>query len=393
MGQLRPATGRRQPLRACASLAFAFALLAMILGCSPDWEIGLTQDGQVLAPVTGQALSGWGKTFLGRARDDGALRLERALWESGITSVERVSIDGDRYEWIEIHSDGWLLDDGRIRLVDDVRQVKSITVSTPPEYGHATASLSDLAPTVAGALGVRSPKMTDGRALGPISAQRVMLIFIDGLGYRRYQEIEGHRIAPFLDSLGVPFLTQAYYPTTPGVGTAAAITGTTPDRNGVRDRFTRSTDVETIFDVVTEAGKARIAVESAAPFDLRNAEVLSPIDRDGGGASDESVVADALTLIDERMPELLWVRFTGLDVASRTYGLGTDEEIAAMTQVDAYARALVMSVPVNTVVLICSPYGMHSTSQGHQEAPETDRAEGGSLLPTDMFVPLWVVQL
>ena len=373
---------------------------ALLVGCAPRWEVALFQEAsstsatQTPFSLTGKTWRRLVKAFPDETQDRRSLTLERALWEAGVVAVEGIALGDQSYPWEEIYQESWLLEEGRIRIGDELHEVESIRVTLPPEAAQTTAKLTDLAPTIAGALGVNSPRMTTGRALGAFQVDHVVLIILDGLGYRRYEEVQGARVIPFLDSLGTPKVALTVYPSVTKVGTAAIITGTTPERNGVRDRSKRDTEAETIFDTLAEANKTCAAVEGdALSFNFRHTSVILSGDRDGNGHTDDNTFENAMKVISgehslaEGMPDFLWIHFHGIDDVGHTHGPGTDEEVAKLSEVDGYLKSLVMALPPNTLVLICSDHGMHSVREGER------LGNHGSLLASDMFVPIWVVQV
>ena len=135
--------------------------------------------------------------------------------------------------------------------------------------------VNDVAPTVASVLGLDAPERSSGRVLATGTFQHVVYVFIDGLGYRRYQAVANQGIMPFLNSLGEPIVALSVYPSVTKVSSAAMLTGAMPQENGVRDSSTRSTETETILDVLAAAGRSSIAVEGdALAFNMPNTEIV-----------------------------------------------------------------------------------------------------------------------
>ena len=366
----------------CLSL---IVLVAFLAGCAPSWAIEVCEDSGTPAPITQETWSELSESFPKEMHEGKAVRLERALWESGVKAIDHIQVDGKNYPWEAVYKDSWLLKDGRIKIGDEVAKVERIFVSWPPELPKVTASLIDLAPTIAQTLGVDAPALATGRALGDHSADRVVYIFLDGFGYRRYQEIKGEGITPFLDSLGEPLLGITVFPSITKVATAAMITGTTPKRNGVRCHCTRQTEAETIFDTLAKANRSTLAIEgSGIPFNLSQTKTILSGDHDGNGSTDDNVLANAIKAIEEGMPDFLWVHFHGIDNVGHQYGPCTDEDVATIKEVDGCVKEIVAALPSNTLVIICSDHGMHAVQEG-------DRlGNHGSLQATDMFVPIWL---
>jgi len=360
----------------------------MLSSCAPRWEISATLDGQSLEPIRASLWTETAEELPDEQRDDGALPLERLIWESRVIAVESVTVGVTSYAWEEVHDEAWIDNKGCIIIGDTAFENPTLEITSPPETQRVGAQIIDLAPTVAGALGVSSPEKTTGRALGAYESDHVVMIFLDGLGYRQYMSERGTGITPFLDTLQGPRLAHTVYPSITRASTAAMITGTTPDLNGIRGRNQRSTDVETFFDTVTEAGKRSVAVEGdALAFNLSNADVILSGDRDGNGHTDDNTYANAIDVIHSDIPDLLWIHFHGIDDVGHAYGPDSEQVLTKMTEVDGYVQNLCLALPKSTLVLIFSDHGMHAVDEGER------RGNHGSLLAQDMFVPIWAVML
>jgi len=141
-----------------------------------------------------------------------------------------------------------------------------------------------------------------------------------------------------------------------------------------------------MLDVVAAAGRRAVAVEGESlAFNLRGAEVRLSGDRDGNGATDDNVLANALAVLQEGMPDLLWVHFHGVDDAGHTYGLGTPEERARVAVVDQAVGELLAALPPDVVVIILADHGQHPVEE------EGGLGNHGQLIDRDMFIPVWVL--
>ncbi len=171
------------------------------------------------------------------------------------------------------------------------------------------------------------------------------------------------------------------------MGTAALLTGAPPQINGVDGRSTRSTEVETLFDVASAAGLDVVAVEGEAlAFNLRGAEPQLSGDRDGNGSTDDNVLANALAVLEAGMPDLFFVHFHGIDDAGHTYGPGAPEEESTIREVDAAVGQILASLPAETLIIIFADHGMHLVEEDGR------LGNHGNLIERDMFIPIWVVQ-
>jgi len=359
----------------------------LLAGCLASWELTLSSDGAVASVVSSGEWRALAKEFPGEMQGKRALPLERLLWEGGIGLVDNIAINGRTFDWRDVHQSSWILRDGRCQVVSDTVQVVDIVVGVPEEYDQVQASLLDVAPTVAASLGLAAPAHAEGRALVSAQGDRVVLIVLDGLGYRRYQLARSEGQMSFLASLGEPLMSLTVYPSITKVASAGMITGASPSRSGVRDRNTRSTESETIFDVLARAGREGVAVEGAdLAFNLRNARVNLSGDRDNNGSTDDNVLQNALKVVSGDMPDFLWVHFHGIDDAGHTYGPLSAQEKAKLDEVDEHLRRLVEALPTGTLLLVTADHGMHAVQEDGR------RGNHGSLLADDMLIPLWISQ-
>jgi len=360
------------------------ALALCLAGCAPRWELPLTVDGQPWATILGADVAQWAERFPSEVDDDGALLLERALWEYEVDCVDSLTIDGRQIPWSQGYDQCWLLPDGTLKLGDERLQPAALDVTTPPERADVSARVYDIAPTVAVALGLEPPERSTGGVLVDGRHAHVLYIFVDGLSLRRYRAVGQDDAMPYLTSLGEPRVALSVYPSVTKVSSAAMLTGAPPQDNGVRDRSTRKTDVETILDVIAAAGLSSIAVEGdALSFNMPNTELVLSGDRDGNGSADDNTCANAMRALEQGMPDFLWVHFHGIDDNGHTYGVGGPEEKNKMTEVDGYVRQICQTLPPDTLVIIGADHGMHNEPGGERAGNH------GTLRPEDMLIPLW----
>ncbi len=372
-------------------LALSICMLLILSACAPVWETALVDAQGAAAPVTAKTL----RELRAFAAEDGSVPLERVLYQRGYRLIETLEVatrEGQtlRFDWTAV---GWTASwspQGTLRLGDQVVRAAQVRAISPTLPATPTVTLWDIAPTVTAALGLPAPAAATGRPLALPSAksapQRVTLIFLDGFGYLRYTEALEAGLIPQLAALGAPMVGLAAYPPSTVVSSAAVLTGAPPEVNGVVTRSVRSTETETFFDVVAAAGLRSVAVEGdALAFNLRNADIILSGDRDGNGSTDDNVLANALAVLAEGMPDVLWVHFHGIDDAGHTYGPGAPEESAKITEVDAAVGELLAALPAETVVFIFADHGMHTVMEAGR------LGNHGLLILRDMLVPVWVL--
>ncbi len=370
------------------AVLLALLALALLTHCAPApaWEVTLINaEGreQQLTRATLEALADF-------ADENGDLPLDRLLYESGYRVIETVAVtttDGatHTFAW-DAAADGAVWhDDGTLTVAGQSLAPERISATPDPLLEAVTVSITDIPVTAAAALGVRAPAAASGRVLTTTRASHVALIFLDGFGYVRYTEARAAGLIPHLEALGAPALGLTVYPPSTVVASAAVLTGAPPEVNGVTRRGFRTTETETLFDVVAAAGHEIVAVEGEAlAFNLRQAALLLSGDRDGDGRTDDNVLQNALGVIEAEMPPLLWVHFHGIDDTGHTYGPGAPEEAVLIAYVDAAVGEILAALPNDTLVIIFADHGMHAVAEAGRQGNH------GQLIARDMFVPVWV---
>lgn len=384
------------PRTTCGLLVCAAAVLcvAALGGCGRAWQVTIIRpDGspfEVSKDVLVQA-----REASGQEEETESVAVDRVLAAAGHQAVERLIVidtEGTRHdvEWAAAADVAQWLPDGSLDIGGLTIEAARLEVAPPALLGQATgqvqASITDLAPTAAAALGLPAPSQATGRALDAPQADHVLLLFVDGLGYIRYGEALRDGLIPNLAALGTPYIGLTVYPPSTNVATAALLSGAPPAVNGVTGRGMRQTSAETLFDVASAAGRRVVAVEGESlPFNLRGAEPQLSGDRDGNDSTDDNVLANALAVLAGGMPDVLLVHLHGIDDAGHTYGPGTAEESARVRVVDAAIGQIVAAAPPGTLVLIFADHGQHRV--------ETEERLGnhGTLLERDMFIPIWII--
>jgi hypothetical protein len=320
-----------------------------------------------------------------------AVLFEQVLWAAGHKVIDELVLtapDGTSQvlDWPEVADEGaWWFYDGDLSLTGEGGPVAQIGVQPPEQLGQVQASITDLAPTAAAALGLPRPALATGKAMEVPATEHVLLLFLDGFGYQRYTQAHREGDIPTLSGLGEPLLALTTYPPVTSVSTASLLTGAPPQVHGADRRGIRKTEVETLFDVAAAAGRRVVAVEGEAlAFQLRSAEWQLSGDRDGNGSTDDNVRRNALAVLKEGMPDLFFVHLHGIDDMGHTYGPGAPEERAAVREEDAIVGDLIEALPEETLVLIFADHGMHHVSEPGR------LGNHGHLVAEDMFTPIFV---
>lgn len=362
-----------------------FLLGAILVGCAPRWEIQVTLDDREAAVLDREAR----KSYQPFAQPEG-VPLEQILYASGarvVASVEIIRSDGQgqSWEWQEIAGSTWLREDGTLEVNQEALQPTYIRVVSSSLMEKVEGELIDIAPTAAGALGIPAPDIAVGRVLREARADQVLLLFLDGFGYLRYQEAEAAGLIPVLADLDPPLLGLTTYPPVTTVSTASLLTGAPPSIHGVETRGIRKTEQQTLLDNAAAAGLESAAVEGEAlSFQLRGAEFQLSGDRDGDGGTDDNVLAHALEVIEEGWPDLLLIHFHGIDDLGHQYGPGAPEEQAKIREIDQAVGKILENIPSGTLVMIFADHGMHREFGGDRTGNH------GHLIERDMLIPIWI---
>jgi len=366
-------------------------LLLLLVGCAPAWQAAVIQpDGSpyLVDKTVLESLSDFGIAANGQQQ----IPLERVLLAANHRVIERLAIvdaDGARleFEWAALADDVPLwLNNGRLSIGGRKLKVARVEIEAPAMMGQVQADITDIAPTIAAALGIPAPAQATGQAIETPPASHALLIFLDAFGYVRYAESLEDGLSPYIATLDTPLVALTSYPPCTSVASASLLTGAPPTVNGADQRGIRKTEVETIFDVASAAGLRVVAVEGdALSFTLRNAEVTLSGDRDGNGGTDDNVLANALAVLEDGMPDLFFIHFHGIDDQGHEYGPGAPAERAKISEVDAAVEQIIEAAPTDTLVIIFADHGMHLVNeQGRQ-------GNHGHLIARDMFIPIFVI--
>lgn len=212
--------------------------------------------------------------------------------------------------------------------------------------------------------------------------ERVMIIYVDGLGRDAYWSALEAGLVPNLAALDQSFCA-AVYPTITPVNYAAMVTGEPPKTNGVTGRGIHQIACETIFDRAAAAGLRSFVSEGDTQIlALPGAEMeLSP-DLNGNGTGDDEILDCALEHTDV---SLLFVHFHGVDDASHAYGPGSPEADAAIADADARCGKLLAAWDGRVVIL--ADHGQHVQDGTGDPAYADRRGTHGDFAPSDIFVP------
>lgn len=360
----------------------------MLGGCAPEWALSLEGPAGEEIRLSHETWEAYAD-FAGER----GLPLEQVLYGQGYQVIETLQItdrDGEEltYAWAEAAGGTWLEEDGTLVVHDRVIHPRAIAVEQSPWVSRIEASITDIAPSAASALGIPAPDIAAGRSLTDQTADQVLLLFLDGFGYLRYEEALEVGLIPELAQLDPPLVGVTTYPPITTVSTASLLTGAEPPVHGVDKRGIRKTDHETLLEVARQAGLRVSAVEGEAlAFQLKGADFQLSGDRDGDGGTDDNVLAHALSVLEGGMPDLFLVHFHGIDDLGHEVGPGAPLEGEKIREVDQAVGRILRLMPPDTLVVIFADHGMHRV-EGQERA-----GNHGHLIERDMLIPIWITYL
>lgn len=380
----------RRVFIASRALLLGLALVLCLASCAPAWQVTVSQpDGGTFVADAGVLREL--EVFAEDVEGGRAVPVERVLVSAGHEVIEDlvvVEADGSQRSiaWLGVADSAWWWADGSISIGGERVKATHVDADPPALFNEVEASITDIAPTVCAALGLRQPEQSTGRALDVPAVDRVVLVFLDGFGYVRYTEALAEGLIPNLSALGEPLIGLTTYPPITSVSTASLLTGAPPEIHGVDQRGIRKTDTETLFDVAASAGLAVVAVEGESlSFALRSAQLQLSGDLDGNESTDDNVLINALSVLREGTPDVFFVHFHGIDDAGHSCGPGALEECAAIAEEDAAVGRIWELLPSGTLIIVFADHGMHEVDE------EGRLGNHGNLVERDMLIPIFLV--
>lgn len=210
---------------------------------------------------------------------------------------------------------------------------------------------------------------------------KVLIIYIDGLGYDLYKKAIDLGIIPCLESTGIAEKALTVYPTITDVTFAAMVTGTTPKYTGIHNREKKPLEIPTIFDKAAEMGKTSKVIEGNIKIIIDEVETILNIDENNNGTIDDEIYNKALEEL-KNPPDVLLVHFHSYDDFGHKYGPNSDEALAQLSILDSYIKNMLHNYDGD--VIITSDHGMHDEGGGGAH---------GSFSESDLFIPIWTLFL
>ena len=368
-------------------LILPLLILLLVLGsaCQASWSIPLTENGETTGAITRENVD----FYIKKSEEEIAtVPLGQFLYDNGYRLIDQVVLnsegnDPQTFTWDEIAETAYLSSAGELTLDGVTYPVDSLEIQPSDRLAEVELSLMDLTPTILAALDLPALPDAEGQSPFDFKAQHAVIILTDGTQYDKLQAMVAAGKLPFFTSQDKIYCGLSVYPPITTSASAALMSAAPASKNGVYGYGYRTTDLTTLFDQVVENGGSVTAVEGASlPFNLRNAAVTLSGDKDGNGYSDDNVFQNALDVIENNLPTMLYVHFHEIDDMGHTYGENSPEYEAALISVDTYIAQLVAALPADTLIIITADHGMHTTSDGGNH---------GTLTAADMLIPITII--
>ena len=368
-------------------LALPLLILLLVLGsaCQASWSIPLTENGETTGAITRENVD----FYIKKSEEEIAtVPLGQFLYDNGYRLIDQVVLnsegnDPQTFTWDEIAETAYLSSAGELTLDGVTYPIDSLEIQPSHRLAEVELSLMDLTPTILAALDLPALPDAEGQSPFDFKAQQAVIILTDGTQYDKLQAMVAAGKLPFFTSQDKIYCGLSVYPPITTSASAALMSAAPASKNGVYGYGYRTTDLTTLFDRIIENGGSVTAVEGASlPFNLRNAAVTLSGDKDGNGYSDDNVFQNALDVIENNLPTMLYVHFHEIDDMGHTYGENSPEYEAALISVDTYIAQLVAALPADTLIIITADHGMHTTSDGGNH---------GTLTAADMLIPITII--
>ncbi|MCD1294035.1 hypothetical protein CUJ83_03375 [Methanocella sp. CWC-04] len=304
--------------------------------------------------------------------------LEIFLYYYGIYPVESVSFADKTYLWEDVAyvsakdiemmvlPNGTVFYDGAITQTDHI----NVDVSDLPPV-----STLSIAPSILDALGIED---TEGSIIEN-KTDRIVLFYIDGMGYGRYLNASSEGIINNITAMGPPIKAIDVYPSISRANSRAMVTGIAPDITK-GDLKSSMPDGVTILHKVSDNGLKAVWVGGISSPVYLDDHIVYNLDSNANGSQDDEVAEEAIRQY-ESGADLMIVHFKNTDSVMHDYGPESAEAREALSYADALAGNIIHHLDPGTVVIIFSDHGGHYTEEGGNH---------GTLLPEDMIVPIFV---
>jgi hypothetical protein len=360
----------------------AFAALILLISCiaagcvnsSTPWAMTINGDSaHTINSSVYASIAGSNETINGT---DG-VPLEEFLYRFGVWPVTSVKIGSNTYDWawfastLDSDTPVLVLPDGRVFDGQKFLQASDITVTVTDK--PACSSL-DIEPSLLYALGLGG-----NDTLIHEKANRIVLFYVDALGYGRYEQAKSAGIIDNITSLGEPQKIACVFPSVSIVNSKTLVSGIPPNASTGTFRVYYP-EGPTILDSVYAHGLTGYWIDGkVSPVNLGSYIINRPNLDDNGYEADE-VVTEAIEKYDNQA-NLLFVHFKDTDSVAHADGPYSSQAMAALQFADEQIGRMLRDMDPGTMVIIYADHGGHTTFDGGNH---------GTLIPEDMIIPFIV---
>jgi hypothetical protein len=360
-----------------AFAAFIILLSCAAVGCvngSGQWS--MTVNGNSTYTINNSIYAGIQNSKV-TVNGTAGVPLELFLYGYGLYPVTSVAIGDHTYDWLQLATttdrdqpvlvmpNGSIFDGLAFLRTDNL----VVSVTEKPAY----TSL-DIEPSLLYALG-----MGGEDTLITTKSDRIVLFYVDGLGYDRYLWAKSKGIINNITSLGEPARIACVYPSVSIVNSKTLVSGIPPNasKGGLRSYFP---DGPTILEIADQHGLTAFWIDGRTqPVNLGEYTINRP-DIDKNGYEADEVTAEALQKYGNEA-NLLFVHFKDTDTVMHASGPYSDKSLAALRYADEQIGRMLSVLDPDTMVIIYSDHGGHTTFDGGNH---------GTLIPEDMLIPFIV---
>jgi len=361
-----------------------FTSLIALSGCQNQWQIAVLTNGKGVNTLSKNEVSFYIENSVEEIE---VIPLGQMLFASGFTLVDEITLrckddEVRAFIWDEIAEESTISTRGEVMINAESCYPTEINISPSTLAPEIEFSIMDISPTVADALDL--PQLPDAIGKSLITDnyiwEHAVMVLMDGVQFDQLREMIDDEALTFLGSHGELTQGLTVYPPITTSSSASLLTGAPPIETGIFGYGYRSTALTTLFDLAVVNGKTVTAIEGTSlPFNLRNAETSLSGDQDGNGYSDDNVFLNSMEVIQDQMPDLLYIHFHEIDDMGHAYGPESAEYASALIRVDGYLSQIFEALPANTFIAIFSDHGMHTT---------TDGGNHGALMANDLIIPI-----
>lgn len=191
-----------------------------------------------------------------------------------------------------------------------------------------------------------------GRMMDCLESGPLLVWYLDGLGYRMYEQARKLGYTPQIDARFQIFPVGSVYPPLTNPALATMLTGLLPEVHGVYDRSVRRLDKPTIFEQVTSSfawleGDSVIIKTKSRP--------KLHTDRDGQGC-DKWICQSAQQELDQGT-RFIFAHLHQIDDCGHAYGPYAGQTLLQIAKTDRMISGISAAFPGK--VLLISDHGLH----------------------------------